>query len=65
MATFGKKVAPLEKKRLGKIPTKKTFGKKVANVGKVGHNLCKKGCLQPLQKRLPAAFEKKVVANCL
>ena len=65
MATFGKKVAPLEKRIGGDSNQNKTFGKKVADVGKVGHNLCKKGCLQPLQKRLPAAFEKKVVANCL
>ena len=40
-------------KRIGEDSNQnKTFGKKVANVGKVGHNLCKKGCLQPLKKRL-------------
>ena len=39
-------------KRIGEDSNQnKTFGKKVANVGKVGHNLCKQGCLQPLQKK--------------
>ena len=59
MATFGKKVAPLEK-RIGEDSNQnKTFGKKVANVGKVGHNLCKKGCLQPLQKKVACSLWKK------
>ena len=58
MATFGKKVAPLEK-RIGEDSNQnKTFGKKVADVGKVGHNLCKKGCLQPLQKKVACSLWK-------
>ena len=68
MATFGKKVAPLEK-RIGEDSNQnKTFGKKVANVGKVGHNLCKKGCLQPLQKKgclQPLKKRLWQMANCL
>ena len=51
----------LWKKRIGGDSNQnKTFGTKVADMGKVGRNLCKKGCLQPLQKRLPAAFEKRL-----